>query len=271
MDSIMELITGDDMASKMGVISVAVAGAVVAATALVMRSSRKRKAEEEEKNKESQGKLGSALEELTQKERERRKRLEEELDQARILKEERVKEIERLRIEAEAADAAARERQAELARQADEKKRVETARLDSERAALREMQTKGARCTFSLPTGQQGVLELMIATVDAVGFMTTIAHVKSRLKAEYPGQPPESHQTITHCGQVLQDSKKLNDIVTAMPSPLTPLHFEGHHFLPPSLSFFLFFSLYIHKYICLYIHPSFLNPQTVVATSGLTA
>ena len=240
-----------------------------------------------------------------------------QLDQARILKEERVKEIERLRIEAEAADAAARERQAELARQADEKKRVETARLvscehrdscprcaktpaksplfrlgiapsdhcvdcgvhdavlrqDSERAALREMQTKGARCTFSLPTGQQGVLELMIATVDAVGFMTTIAHVKSRLKAEYPGQPPESHQTITHCGQVLQDSKKLNDIVTAMPSPLTPLHFEGHHFLPPSLSFFLFLSLYIHKYICLYIHPSFLNPQTVVATwlDGLTA
>jgi len=244
-----------------------------------------------------------------------------QLDQARILKEERVKEIERLRIEAEAADAAARERQAELARQAEEKKRVETARLvscehrdsihaldapkpppnpppfrlgiapsdhcvdcgvhdavlvlrqDSERAALREMQTKGARCTFSLPTGQQGVLELMIATVDAVGFMTTIAHVKSRLKAEYPGQPPESHQTITHCGQVLQDSKKLNDIVTAMPSPLTPLHFEGHHFLPPSLSFFLFFSLYIHKYICLYIHLSFLNPQTVVATwlVGLTA
>jgi len=85
MDSIMELITGDDMASKMGVISVAVAGAVVAATALVMRSSRKRKAEEEEKNKESQGKLGSALEELTQKERERRKRLEEEVFQTPII------------------------------------------------------------------------------------------------------------------------------------------------------------------------------------------
>jgi len=79
MDSIMDLIAGDDMASKMGVISVAVAGAAVAATALVMRSSRKRKAEEEQKNKESQGKLGSALEELTQKERERRKRLEEEV------------------------------------------------------------------------------------------------------------------------------------------------------------------------------------------------
>jgi len=85
MDSIMELITGDDMASKMGVISVTVAGAVVAATALVMRSSRKRKAEEEEKNKESQGKLGSALEELTQKERERRKRLEEEVFQTPII------------------------------------------------------------------------------------------------------------------------------------------------------------------------------------------
>lgn len=106
---------------------------------------------------------------------------------------------------------------------------------DSERSALREMQTKGARCTFSLPSGE-GVLELMIATVDAVGFMTTVAHVKSRLKAEYPGKPPEAWQSLSHNGQVLQDSKKLNDIVTAMPSPFTPVHFQGHHSLPlPSL------------------------------------
>lgn len=79
MESIMDLIAGDGMASKMGVISVAVAGAAVAATALVMRTSRKRKAAEEEKKRKSQVKLGSALEELTQKERERRKRLEEEV------------------------------------------------------------------------------------------------------------------------------------------------------------------------------------------------
>jgi hypothetical protein len=54
-----------------------------------------------------------------------------QLEQARILKEERAKEIERLRVEAETAEAAARGRQAELALQAEEKKRAETARLVS--------------------------------------------------------------------------------------------------------------------------------------------
>lgn len=79
MDSIMGLMGGDETGSNLGVLSMAVAGAFVAATALVMRRRKQKQDLEEEKNRQSKGKLGSALEELTQKERDRRKCLEEEV------------------------------------------------------------------------------------------------------------------------------------------------------------------------------------------------
>ena len=74
---------------------------------------------------------------------------------------------------------------------------MEQARLDAERTALRDIQTKGALCTFSPPNVAQTPLEIRIRTVDQVGFLTTVAHIKSRLRAEYPGQPPEALQTIS--------------------------------------------------------------------------
>lgn len=89
------------------------------------------------------------------------------------------------------------------------------------------MQSKGALCTFSLPPGQAGALELRITTVDAVGFLTTVGHMKSRLRADYPGQPAEAWQTLSHQGTVLDDSRKLSDIISELPSVFSPLHFEG--------------------------------------------
>ena len=86
-----------------------------------------------------------------------------------------------------------RERQEAAQREAQRKREEadEEARLEKE--ALSRAHTEGMLCVIKDAKALLPDLNLRVPLVDSVGLPATIAHLKSRLRAEYYQQPPGTH------------------------------------------------------------------------------
>jgi len=87
-----------------------------------------------------------------------------------------------------------RERQVRAQQEAQRKRAalLEQERLEME--ALKRAHTEGMLCVLKDAKAQLSDVTLRVPLVDSVGFPTTISHLKSRLRAEYVGAPPEHRQ-----------------------------------------------------------------------------
>ena len=87
-----------------------------------------------------------------------------------------------------------RERQEAAQQEANRKKELEREQQRLEKEALVRTHTEGMLVVLKDAKAQLPDVSLRVPLVDSVGFPTTISHLKSRLRADYIGQPSENRQ-----------------------------------------------------------------------------
>jgi hypothetical protein len=87
-----------------------------------------------------------------------------------------------------------RDRQEAAQQEALRRKELELARLQLEKEALSRAHTEGMLCVLKDAKALLPDMSLRVPLVDSVGMPATIAHLKSRLRADYYDQPPENRQ-----------------------------------------------------------------------------
>ena len=122
----------------------------------------------------------------------------------------------RLRKIKEDEEAETQRRHEEGLRRVAEKKAAEAQALAEERAAAARTRTEGLLCAVKDARGVVPEVQVRVPLVDAVGFAATAAHLKSQLRAAYPGQPPESRQRLVHRGAPVPDGARLAELAAAM-------------------------------------------------------
>ena len=167
----------------------------------------------------------SILEEITERERQRRLGLEAEVEQLRELKRKKAEDIERFRKIKDEEERKVRERQELAQQEAQRKKELELAQEQMEKEALRRAHTEGMLCVLKDAKAVLPDVSLRVPLVDSVDFPTTISHLKSRIRADYIGQPPEHRQRIVHGGKPQADAIKLIDIFNQHSPKTEPVPF----------------------------------------------
>lgn len=202
----------------------AVAVALVALAALAWRTLRRADhAPDKLGHKVNEAK--SMLEEITERERQRRLGLEAEVEQLRELKRKKAEDIERFRKIKDEEERKVRERQELAQQEAQRKKELELAQEQLEKEALRRAHTEGMLCVLKDARAALPDVTLRVPLVDSVEFPTTISHLKSRIRADYIDQPLEHRQRIVHGGKPQADSIKLIDIFNQHSPKTEPVPF----------------------------------------------
>ena len=167
----------------------------------------------------------SMLEEITERERQRRLALEAEVEQLRELKRKKAEDIKRFRKIKDEEERKVRERQEMAQQEAQRKKELELAQEQLEKEALRRAHTEGMLCVMKDAKAALPDVTLRVPLVDSVDFPTTISHLKSRIRADYIGQPLEHRQRIVHGGKPQSDAIKLVDIFNQHSPKTEPVPF----------------------------------------------
>ena len=166
------------------------------------------------------------VDDYAERERQRRRELEESVqlaEEVKLLKQQEIERLEAVRLQEELN---IRLRQEEAMEKAEIKRKEEERVRQEEKEAVKKANKEGALCLFSDAAGVLTDVELRIPLIDAVGFVTTISHVKSCLRAHYHGNPSESLQKIIYDGRVLLDSEKLRDLFSLLPLKSKPIMFH---------------------------------------------
>lgn len=143
-----------------------------------------------------------------------------------------------------------RERQEQAQKEAERKKEIELEQQRLEKEALVRTHTEGMLVVLKDARAQLPDITLRVPLVDSVGFPTSISHLKSRLRADYFGEPPEHRQVPPSCHPTplplahfhwyadLDILPHIHDtclLSLAMPYHLSPTH--GRASLYPSASY----------------------------------
>jgi hypothetical protein len=166
------------------------------------------------------------VDEYAERERQRRRDLELSVQLAEDVQRKKWLEIERLETMKADEEANIRLRQQEALEKAERKKQEEERQRQEEKEAIKRANTEGALCIFSDAKGELSDMELRIPLLDAVGFITSISHVKSCLRAHYHGNPQEYNQKIIYDGRVLLDNERLRDLFSQLPQKSKPMLFH---------------------------------------------
>ena len=167
----------------------------------------------------------SLLEEITERERERRRGLEAEVERMRELKRQKAEEIERFRRIKDDEELKVRQRQLQAQQEASRKREAQLEQEEREKEAVRRAHREGMECVLRDAKGEHGDFTVRVPLVDSVGYPTTISHLKSRVRAECFGQPPEEQQRLIHAGKPQSDAVKLIDLLNAHTPKTEPVVF----------------------------------------------
>eukprot|EP00802_Teleaulax_amphioxeia_P012272 Tamp_12311.p1 GENE.Tamp_12311~~Tamp_12311.p1 ORF type:complete len:287 (-),score=64.89 Tamp_12311:912-1772(-) len=165
------------------------------------------------------------LEEITERERERRRGLEAEVERMRELKRQKAEDIERFRRIKEEEELKVRQRQLQAQQEASRRKESQLEQEEREKEAVRRAHREGMDCVLRDAKGTQSDFTVRVPLVDSVGYPTTVSHLKSRIRAECIGQPPEERQRIIHAGKPQSDAVKLIDLLNAHTPKTEPVVF----------------------------------------------